>query len=211
MAYNFTAASSQSLNFAFSAIIPPLTLACWFKTPLLTTQRVLMQVGNTAIAGTHRMVIPANNQKLRAITSITGAAGVSDSVENIPQDVYAHGCAVFAASNSRRIHLNASLGPLDSFNVTNPVINTASIGANVGNNSQGGFFSGDIAEVGIWSDALTQPEIASLAAGMTCDKVRPQSLVFYAPLIRDLLDYRGGLTITNNNGATVTDNPRIYA
>jgi hypothetical protein len=33
---------------------------------------------------------------------------------------------------------------------------------------------GRIAEVGIWNAALTAAEIASLAKGMTCDKVRPQ-------------------------------------
>ena len=45
---------------------------------------------------------------------------------------------------------------------------------------------------------------------MTCDKVRPQNLVFYAPLVRDLIDAKGGLVITNNNGATVATHPRIY-
>ena len=73
------------------------------------------------------------------------------------------------------------------------------------------FFDGSIAEVGIWSAALTAAEIASLAKGMTCDKVRPQSLVFYAPLVRDLVDAKGGLTITNNNTATVANHPRVYA
>lgn len=70
---------------------------------------------------------------------------------------------------------------------------------------------GLIAEVGIWNAALTAAEIASLAKGMTCDKVRPQSLVFYAPLVRDLIDQKGGLPITNNNGATVANHPRVYA
>ncbi len=75
----------------------------------------------------------------------------------------------------------------------------------------GSFFKGSIAEFGIWSAALTADEIASLAKGMTCDKIRPQSLVFYAPLVRDLIDQKGGLTITNNNGATVANHPRVYA
>jgi hypothetical protein len=70
---------------------------------------------------------------------------------------------------------------------------------------------GQIAEVGIWNAALPAAEIASLAKGMNCAKVRPQNLVFYAPLIRDLNDQKGGLTITNNNGATVAAHPRVYA
>jgi hypothetical protein len=70
---------------------------------------------------------------------------------------------------------------------------------------------GSVADVGVWSADLTEQEIKSLSAGMTCDKVRPQSLVFYAPLVRDLQDVRGGLTITNNNTATVANHPRVYA
>jgi hypothetical protein len=66
------------------------------------------------------------------------------------------------------------------------------------------------ADVGIWNVALTAAEIASLAKGMACDKVRPQSLVFYAPLARDLIDVRGGRAITNNNTATVANHTRIY-
>jgi len=72
-------------------------------------------------------------------------------------------------------------------------------------------FSGSMAECGMWSATATAAEIASLARGMTCDKVRPQSLVFYTPLVRDLIDAKGGLTITNNNSATVANHPRIYA
>ena len=67
-----------------------------------------------------------------------------------------------------------------------------------------------MAEVGIWNVALNAAEIASLARGMTCDKVRPRNLVFYAPLVRDLIDAKGGLAIANNNGATVANHPRIY-
>lgn len=63
----------------------------------------------------------------------------------------------------------------------------------------------------MWNVALTAAEIASLADGMTCDKVRPQSLVFYAPLVRDLIDVTGGEIFTNTNGATVANHPRVYA
>ena len=52
---------------------------------------------------------------------------------------------------------------------------------------------------------------SSLAKGITCDKIRPQNLVFYAPLVRDLVDAKGGLTIINNNSATVANHPRVYA
>ena len=72
-------------------------------------------------------------------------------------------------------------------------------------------YTGRIADAAIWNAALTAAEIASLAKGMTCDKIRPQNLVFYAPLVRDLNDQKGGLTITNNNAATVAAHTRVYA
>ncbi len=85
------------------------------------------------------------------------------------------------------------------------------VGSRVAIGNFGAYFDGDIAEVGIWNVALTAAEIASLADGFTCDRVRPQSLVFYAPLIRDLHDIARGLAITNNNTATVANHPRVYA
>jgi hypothetical protein len=66
-----------------------------------------------------------------------------------------------------------------------------------------------MAEFATWNATLTDAEIAALAAGFTADQIRPQSLQFYAPLIRDLVDLRAGRSITNVNGATVSTHPRI--
>ena len=71
------------------------------------------------------------------------------------------------------------------------------------------FFNGVVSEVGIWKAGLTDAEILSLSRGFTADQIRPQSLSFYAPLVRNFQDVRGGLAITNNNGATVATHPRI--
>jgi hypothetical protein len=66
-----------------------------------------------------------------------------------------------------------------------------------------------VSEVGIWKAGLADAEITALASGFTADQIRPQSLSFYAPLVRNFQDVRGGLVITNNNGATVATHPRI--
>jgi hypothetical protein len=67
----------------------------------------------------------------------------------------------------------------------------------------------DGADVAIWNVVLNIEEIESLAKGFKPHRIRPQSLVFYAPLVRELQDIKGGVTITNN-GPTVTDHPRVY-
>jgi hypothetical protein len=71
------------------------------------------------------------------------------------------------------------------------------------------FVNGAVAEFAVWSVALTDAEITALARGFTAEQIRPQSLSFYASLVRNFQDVRGGLAITNNNSATVAAHPRI--
>jgi hypothetical protein len=74
----------------------------------------------------------------------------------------------------------------------------------------GSWSTGDFAELGMWQATLAAEEVASLAKGMTCDKIRPQSLVYYTPLIRDIQDLARGMTLTNTD-TTVANHPRVYA
>jgi hypothetical protein len=133
------------------------------------------------------------------------------STNSISQNTWFHAAAVIPSISIRSVFLNGD----ENQNTTSLSSINASTNVSIGSRRASGSFGlfGNIfaAEMGIWNAALTAAEIASLAKGMTCDKVRPQSLVFYAPLVRDLIDAKGGLTITNNNGATVAQHPRVYA
>jgi hypothetical protein len=84
------------------------------------------------------------------------------------------------------------------------------IGAGQYNNATSTYQNGEVAGMAVWNAALTTQELDSLAKGFKPTRIRPQSLVFYAPLIRDLQDTRGGLALTNNNAATVAVHPRVY-
>jgi hypothetical protein len=149
--------------------------------------------------------------------SFFSAAGASNaaakSTTSFSANTWSHACGVLSSSASRSVYLNAGGVDTETTNLATTGLTQTSIGAQRFSTSPSGisFMEGQIAEVGIWNAALTAAEIASLADGMTCDKIRPQSLVFYAPLVRDLIDQKGGLTITNNNAATVADQPRVYA
>ena len=132
---------------------------------------------------------------------------------NVSTATWSHGAAVFTSNTERSVFLNGGNNATNTTNnaPTNANITRIGIGAQFFNNTTASRTDGKLAEVGIWNAALTADEVASLADGMTCDKVRPQSLVFYAPLVRNLQDVKGGLTITNNNAATVAAHPRVYA
>jgi hypothetical protein len=118
--------------------------------------------------------------------------------------------AVTRTSGTLRILVNASQ-LLSVPNTTNyNRVNNDNLGIGYQESGAGvRYLNGQVSEVGIWKAGLTDAEITALARGFTADQIRPQSLSFYAPLVRNFQDVRGGLVITNNNGATVATHPRI--
>jgi hypothetical protein len=206
MAYIFNVAN-QYLSTALAPVTAaPLTIALWNNN---------ISVGSTLISlctinGTHRFQITNPSGGLvNAITS-DGTTTATASAGGRVNSVFNHIGAVFSANNNRIAYVNGTAGAANTTSVNPTTINTLLICA-VYNTTLQNYHAGLIAEVGIWNAALTAAEFASLAKGMTCDKIRPQSLVFYAPLVRNLIDQKGGLTITNNNNATVANHPRVYA
>ena len=211
MAYNFASASTQALSTASTPVTAaPLTLACWLRRSTFSGASSVVGLFQNAANGDGQLLTLRADTQLGAGSYDAPFYNQSLSGTTVSQDVWTHGAGVWASTTSRTVYLNGSAGTTNTDSLTPTSLNAIGVGATI-RPTLIEFFNGQIAEVGIWNVALTQPEIASLAKGMTCDKVRPQSLVFYAPLIRNLQDVRGGLTITNNNGATVANHPRVYA
>ena len=212
MAYEFTAASSQYLSTASTPLTTyPCTIAAWCRLTNTGADAVICSINKGTSAFNRLVLLRGSDDKFRAQDFGEGNLVAAGSTTVAANTTY-HAAAVFASNESRNIFVN---GVNEASNTANQSISTDPteilIGARRGSAGLGLYFQGRVAEVGIWNVALTQPEIASLADGMTADKVRPQSLQFYAPLVRSLQDVRGGLTITNNNTATVANHPRVYA
>ncbi|MFN5250967.1 MAG: LamG domain-containing protein [Bacteroidota bacterium] len=219
MAYQFTAASSQSLTAPISTetrITGAITLAAWIKSTGVYNSPVSFLAARSSTATNGRAYTLQLNSagKIGSNINSTGLAAnnfVTEGTTVVGTNAR-HIAATFSPSTFSRVYLDGAQDAERTSSVPSSIADITGVNLNFGGLFGGSFFfNGTIAEVGIWNSALTQPEIASLADGMTCDKVRPQSLVFYAPLVRDLIDQKGGLTITNNNGATVATHPRVYA
>jgi hypothetical protein len=223
MAYTFTKISSQYLlinNTPILQITGAITIACWAKrgTDLTSQQHLVAKYESSVAKPNQRGYILAISTSGTLISRFsrdgTVAGGVTgrDS-SGVISTSWSHLATTWIPNQYPNIYIN---GILDNGIVSGPSTNTAihnstanlTIGANSATDNS--FYGGDIAEVGIWKVALSADEIASLGDGVTNSLVRPQSLVFYAPLIRDLVDTHGGLSITNNNIATVSNHPRIY-
>ena len=210
MAYLFTAASQQSLTMAAPNGVgfdEPLTLSCLFF-PTATNQ-ALVSIGPSDNENLGYLIRIGTTSKLTASKNNNATAV---TVANQVVSAWNHAAGVFTSNTSRTVYLNG-VGISSSTSIagaTGTAFNSMAIGRRHTVSTSPQYSSGRIAEVGVWTAALTADEILSLNAGVSPALVRPQSLVFYAPLVRDLQDVRGGLAITNNNGATVVDHPRIY-
>jgi hypothetical protein len=228
MAYNFVAASSQYLTIGSSSNLvfdkdDTFTTAGWWYIPSVATgaYQLLNKQQNSGNSTGWNLAYVHNIPRLGAtnwvsINKRNNSASNSESIGDftVPSATWTHMAAstISANASDSKLYGNGSLlSTLVFANTLTSAITNAVVPQINGRNGANNLNSFQAAEVGIWNVALTDAEVASLAKGMTCDKVRPQSLVFYAPLVRSLQDVRGGLTITNNNTATVANHPRVYA
>ncbi len=118
-----------------------------------------------------------------------------------------HCVAVFASNTSRTAYFDGTAGTENTDTRSAVSSDRVAIGR-AGDTSPGDYFSGRIAEVGIWNAALTAAEITALSKGYSPQLIRPQSLVFYAQLIRDEdYDKVGGLSLTPFNTPTIAPHP----
>jgi hypothetical protein len=209
MAYDFNGINQSVTTLSSPITALPLTISCWFSVNNTTSSNALVYLNSTINQSGFSLSNNGAASQKRAVqaVAINSTGGISFGKIGINTSAYSintkyHAAAVFESTTIINAFFNGQVGTIAtaSAGVAPSGIDKITIGQN-----------GLVAEVGIWNVALTAAEITSLAKGMTCDKIRPQSLVFYAPLVRDLIDQKGGLTITNNNAATVAAHPRVYA
>jgi hypothetical protein len=218
MAHEFTAASNQYLSVPDAAsldITGAMTLAAWVKSSGSYGTRGIVSKFETGTNNrSYALYINATGNIVSTFAPSGSAVNVrTDTGSTILGTNWRHVAVTFVPSTSVTLYVD---GVVESA-TNNGALIPSSIFSGAANLWIGAvattslLWDGLIAEASVHNAALTAAEVASLAKGMTCDKVRPQSLVFYAPLVRDLIDYKGGLTITNNNTATVANHPRVYA
>lgn len=204
MAYLFASASSQYLiggSAPVSAV--PLTIAAWFKPTASGAGGAICAVGGV----TDHCRLSLSSGQVQALSQGSSTA-ISLTSGSITAGQWAHCAAVFSGTASRIAYLNGVAATENTTNCTQGAFSETLIGARrITTLAQ--FISGDIAEVGVWNVALNADEIAGLAKGFPCRLARPSSLQFYSRLIRIAMDIRGGITLTNTNGATVSKHPRI--
>jgi hypothetical protein len=203
--------SNQSIVASTAVADVPMTFACYFKPSGLTGTAILVGIFATNDDG-HYLIFrgATGGDPLGAVSNDQGVANgeASTGTSSIAAGTWYHGAAVYTSSTSRAVFLNGAKFT-NSTSATPSGFGKTSIGVFAGA-SDISFFAGDIAEVGIWNVALDDENITALAAGFPPIAVRPTALVFYVPLWREVFDYVGRVTLTNNSTTEANDHPRIY-
>lgn len=217
MARSLASASSQYLIKTGSIPVTsaPLTLAAYAK-PASAHVGGILCLGKTSGGYPYeRFVIscdivyelddPPFNFQAAGSNLFYSAIGGSYSVGN-----WYHVCGVAASSSSRTLYVDGTSVATNTSSVTPSSINSTLVGAYADPLATTQFhFNGSVLWPAIWNVALTDDEVASLAAGAHPLTIRPESLVFFAPLggldpehDRDIV---GGLSLTATNSPTWSD------
>ena len=211
MAYDFNG-TNQYLSVATSPVSNvEITIAARFISDSSTTNQALCQINNSTASD--RFLMAANlgtaSTPFRAFVQNSSTTTAQADYNGLAVSTQYHGAVVFTSSTSRRAYLDGNASALSTATCALGTVDRFTIASRLLAAAQGLYVDGRISEFGIWDTSLNADEIVSLAKGFKCHRVRPQNLKFYAPLVRELIDVRGGVTITNNNTATVAVQPRV--
>lgn len=166
-------ASSASLLQAAGGY--PISMFCWVKPTTTTPNKFVMAAGTTS----EELAIYATPTNMRAWTFARGAGSAGPDSTTSCQTSWQPALAVFTSSTSCTIYYAAGAAV-----TVNPAVGDALVFGStsrfyVGRRAHASdyFFGGDIAEVALWSSALTQGNFDSLAAGDAPETVASGSII----------------------------------
>lgn len=192
----------------------PISFSAWVYVTSLAASCGVLGIANPAGGGTggwHMYTDTAGAVWAEVIGSSNAAA---TTTAHVTTNAWFHVAATFGSATARIAYLsgaNKVTGPTTSVTAATGMSNTL-----IGSIYQSAYFDmvGSIAFAGIWNVLLSDTDIASLGAGVSPRKVRPDALKSYIPLVSgaspepDLIGSSYALTGTPTLNAS---NPRIYA
>ena len=188
----------------------PFTMACWFNADRIDASMGLMWLGDKD-ATNHFWTLYVNDSEVVSATVLAGGGPAhAVSSANWTADTWRHACGVFTSSTSRAAFLDGGNKGTNATDLTPANADRIGLGSFL-DFSVSSPFGGDIAEAAAWNVALTDAEVAILAKGYSPLFIRPQSLIFYVPLIRDNdEDLIGGLSLSLIQTPDIAVHPPIY-
>jgi hypothetical protein len=191
----------------------PISFAAWVNVTSLAASCGVLGIANPAGGGSggwHLYTDTAGAVWAEVIGSTNVAA---TTTAHVTTNAWFHVAGVWASATARIAYLsgaNKVTGPTTSATAPTGMSNTI-----VGSIYQNAYFDmvGSIAFAGIWNVALSDADIASLGAGASPRRVRPDALKSYIPLVSSASpepDLIGGSYALTGTPTLNAANPRIY-
>jgi len=218
MARLFNDASNEYLTGASPLSADPLSMVTWFRTDdsAKATGQGLVYLGQPTTSNWFRLTLQSNvaGDPIRAQAQTLIGNNSADTTAGVSDSNWHHAAVAFNANGHVTVYLDGGNSASASGSTITPAgVDTITLGAwdnNTGYSNTNQFMSGDIAETAIYNIELTAADIASLASGVSPLLVRPESLVFYSPLIRNEdYDIVGGVSLSIGGTPEISAHPAI--
>jgi hypothetical protein len=208
MAFDFDG-STQYFTGTAPISVAPMSVSVWFNgTAPASGSEAIMSLCDAASDADFWAMSVNNSNQLRWDSVDTGG-GAAIAGDTWTDGVWHNAIGVEIASNDRDCYLDNGTVGTDTTTRTPDAVDTIGIGARV-RLTLDNHFNGGIAELGIWNVELSADDRNTLQH-YAPPFVKPNNLVFYAPLVGgagiDLL----GTALTNNGSvAGLNDHPPVF-
>lgn len=189
MAIATVVASSEWIRYAttpIQSVSEPFTMAAFGYTTVASANgECLMQLSDEGVDGNYwRVGIDSSNYAMRGRVDGDTSAFDVEAATGLTQNEWFHVAVVFTDSNNRTIYFNGS-GTSDVGNHGGQPsnIDVLSVCAE-DDGGVAGYWPGGILWPALWNVGLTASEASDLNAGIPPWKIRPDQLIFFAPLER---------------------------
>lgn len=192
----------------------PVTVACWAYCNNYTANHSCIAIGNlSASPRLNYMGLGFGGLETGDPViwqpSESGGASATRTTTGYTTGTWHHLAGVTSSETSHAVYIDGGSKGTTSGHIEFPTVNRTTIGSLAYSGGRVWYLNGGVLWVAIWNVALTDDEVASLAAGAHPTMIRPDALVFFTPLggfdgDHDL-DIVGGLSLTAVNSPTWSD------
>lgn len=163
----------------------------------------------TNATGHHRHLLHKTSSTVIGVSSVVAGVASWSATIAIPSTGWVHVAGIWRANNDRSVYVNGARAN-SSGNVAVTANAAVTIGAAAADANLVYWFNGLIACPAYWNVALTDAEVASLAAGFSPDQIRPTGLVSHDLFDPRILDVpRSSGYWLNVDSTDSTDHPPI--
>lgn len=193
----------------------PLSMACWFTQEDATEFAnfpMLMLIGTSGV-NNHRWTLGFSNTGALVAASTTTTTVQATASATVGDTNFHHACGVWASNTDRAVYFDgANKGTNTTSNApTTAGMNQTTLG--IRPTLDGSSHEGKIAHAAFWSVALTDAEVALLAAGISPLQIQRANLICYLRRMGTAspeVDEIAGATFTVTGATAHQDGPSIF-